>query len=179
MPPPFHARQEPILFNLRATAKLLRRLKATPAQPGETTTRLGDWYGNLFYVARQQFAMFTSQRSLLTVVLPAKEIHGLPAPLIDRLRWLLSELQVPPALTDRELAQMQTCIVTTTANRSVLGSMNDHTFAARLFLGASPPLSLAEVHHRLAEVPLKAIDYRFPSEIALALLTGADPMLLI
>jgi hypothetical protein len=119
-------------------------------------------------------SMFTSEPSLLTVVLPAKEIHPLPAAMIDRLRWLLGELKVPPVLIDRELAQMQTCTVTTTANRSVLGSMNDHTFAAKLFLGRIPPLSITEVHHRLAEVPLKAIDYRFPREIALDLLSGAD-----
>jgi hypothetical protein len=69
---------------------------------------------------------------------------------------------------------MQTCTVTTTASRSVLGSMNDHTFAAKLFLGWSPSLSLAEVHFRLAEVPLKAIGYRYPREVALDLLSGAD-----
>jgi hypothetical protein len=160
------------LFNLRATAKLLRRLKCAPAAAGAATTRLGDWYGNLFSVGRQQFALFTSERSLLSVVLPAKEIRPLPIALTDGLRWLLSDLGVPRALIDAELAQMESCVIAATSSRSVLGSMNDHTFAAKLFLSESPPLSLIEVHHRLAEVPLKAIGYRYPREVALDLLSA-------
>jgi hypothetical protein len=162
------------LFNLRATAKLLRRLKCAPAAAGEATTRLGDWYGNLFSVGRQQFAMFTSERSLLSVVLPAKEIHPLPTALTERLHRLLSDLGVPRALIDDELAQMQPCIITATASRSVLGSMNDFTFAAKIYLGASPPLSLAEIHLRLAETPMKPLGYRYPREVALDLLSGAN-----
>jgi hypothetical protein len=118
--------------------------------------------------------MFTSERSLLTVVLLAKEIRPLPVTLTDRLRWLLRELKVPTALINDELAQMHTCRIAATANRSVLGSMNDHIFAAKLFLSESPPLSLIEVHHRLAEVPLKAIDYCYPREVALDLLAGPN-----
>lgn len=162
------------MFNLRATAKLLHRLKCAPAAAGEATTRLGDWYGNLFSVGRQQFAMFTSDRSLLTVVLPVKEIRPLPITLTDRLRWLLRELKVPTALINDELAQMHTSIITTTASRSVLGSMSDHTFAAKILLGESPPVSLTELHRRLAEVPLKATGYRYPREVALNLLSGTN-----
>jgi hypothetical protein len=62
---------------------------------GKLLTRLGDWYGNLFSVIRQQFALFTSERSLLSVVLPAKEIRPLPGALTDALRRLLSDLEVP------------------------------------------------------------------------------------
>ncbi len=160
------------MFNLRATAKLLRRLKSAPVAAVESTTRLGNWYGSLFNVGRQQFAMFTSERSLLTVVLPAKEIRPLPTTLTDRLRWLLRELEVPTQLINDELAQMHTCTITKTASRSVLGSMNDHTFAAKFLLGEPHFISVVELHRRLAEVPLKAIGYSFPREVALELLSG-------
>ena len=162
------------MFNLRATSKLLRRLKSAPTTAVEPTTRLGDWYANYFNVGRQQFAVFTSERSLLTVVLPVKEIRPLPITLTDRLRWLLRELEVPTALINEELVQMHTCTITTTANRSVLGSMNDHTFAAQFFLGQSPSISIVELHRHLAEVPLKAIGYRYPRDVALDLLSGAN-----
>jgi hypothetical protein len=162
------------LFNLRATTKLLSRLKSVPAAAVEPTTRLGDWYANLFNVGRQQFAMFTSDRSLLTVVLPAKEIRPLPMTLTDRLLWLLRELEVPTALINDELAQMHTCTITTTASRSVLGSMHDHTMAAKIIVGESPTASLVEFHRYLAKVPLKAIGYRYPRDVALNLLSGAS-----
>lgn len=162
------------MFNLRATTKLLSRLKTAPAAAVASTTRLGDWYANLFNVGRQQFAMLTSDRSLLTVVLPVKEMQPLPVTLTDRLRWLLRELEVPTELINDELAQMHTCTITTTASRSVLGSMNDHVFAVKLFLNASPPHSFSEIHRELAETPLSAIDYRYPREVALELLAGQN-----
>jgi len=161
------------MFNVRATTKLLSRLTIAPAVAVEPTTRLGDWYANLFNVGRQQFAMFTSDRSLLTVVLPVKEIKPLPITLTDRLRWLLRELKIPRELINDELSQMHTCTITTTASRSVLGSMNDHVFAVKFFLNRSPALSFVEIHRHLAETPLKAIDYRFPCDVALNLLSGA------
>jgi len=160
------------LFNFRVTAKLIRRLKCAPAAAGEATTRLGDWYGNLFSVGRQQFAMFTSDRSLLSVVIPAKEIHPLPAALNDVLGRLLQDLDAPRALIDGELSRMQECVFAATASRSVLGSMNDFTFMAKYYLRESPFLAPAEIQRRLAEAPMKALDYRFPREVALALLSG-------
>jgi hypothetical protein len=159
------------MFNLRATAKLLRRLKCAPAEAGDTTTRLGDWYGNLFSVGRQQFAMFTSERSLLSVVLPAKEIRPLPTALINGLRWLLDDLRVPRALIDDELARMDPCVIAATSSRSAVTSMNDFVIRAKQQLGKSPPVSLAELHRRLAEMPMKPLGYRFPCEVALDLLS--------
>src|SRR6187401_755292 len=105
-----------LLFNIRATAKLLKRLKSVPEAAAEPTTRLGDWYASYFNVGRQQFAMFTSDRSLLAVVLPAKEMKPLPVTLTDRLRWLLRDLKVSTELINDELAQMHTCTITTTAS---------------------------------------------------------------
>jgi len=52
--------------------------------------------------------------------------------------------------------------------------MNDFTIAAKHDLGDSPPLSLAKISLRLAQTPMKVLDYRFPCEVALDLLTCAD-----
>lgn len=160
------------LFNLRATNKLLSRLKTAPAAAVEPITRLGDWYASYFNVGRQQFAMFVSDRSLLAVVLPVKEMKPLPVTLTDRLRWLLRDLNVPTELINDELAQMHTCTITTTASRSVLGSMNDHVAAVKFCLNCSATPSIVEIHRKLAGTPLKAIDYRFPREVAIELLAG-------
>lgn len=159
------------MFNLRCTAKLLGKLKCEAGAEAAATTRLGDWYGNLFRVGRQEYAIFTSERSLLTVILPPGEIAMLPQRLSDAVRRLLTDLQVAPALIDAEIEQMQGFAVTKTANRSVLGSVNDLAFHAKFDLGELG-LSLAETHERLAKMPLKAIGYRYPIDAALELLPG-------
>ena len=39
---------------LRCTARLQERLKLPKlAEPGPSTTALGDWYGNVFHIGRQ------------------------------------------------------------------------------------------------------------------------------
>jgi hypothetical protein len=59
---------------LRCTQKLLVRLKQTGELPAaESTTRLGDWYGNILQLGRRQHLLFISERSRLPVVLPITE----------------------------------------------------------------------------------------------------------
>lgn len=49
---------------LRCTQKLLARLKQTDNLPAvESTTRLGDWYGNVLQLGRRQHLLFISERS--------------------------------------------------------------------------------------------------------------------
>ena len=56
---------------LRCTQKLLVRLKQVgDLPPVESTTRLGDWYGNILRIGRRQHLLFISEQSRLPVVLP-------------------------------------------------------------------------------------------------------------
>ena len=59
---------------LRCTQKLLVRLKQVgDLPPVESTTRLGDWYGNILQIGRRQHLLFISERSRLPVVIPIRE----------------------------------------------------------------------------------------------------------
>ena len=59
---------------LRCTQKLLARLKqADNLADVESTTRLGDWYGNILQLGRRQHLLFISERSRLPVVIPIRE----------------------------------------------------------------------------------------------------------
>ena len=59
---------------LRCTQKLLVRLKQTGDLPlVESTTRLGDWYGNILRIGRCQHLLFISEGSRLAVVIPLRE----------------------------------------------------------------------------------------------------------
>ena len=55
---------------LRCTHKLLLRLKraGVPASV-ESTTRLGDWYGNILRIGRRLHLVFISERSRFPVVI--------------------------------------------------------------------------------------------------------------
>ena len=59
---------------LRCTLKLRVRLKQAGDEPAvESTTRLGDWYGNVLRIGRPQHLLFISERSRLPLVLPITE----------------------------------------------------------------------------------------------------------
>ena len=63
---------------LRCTQKLLVRLKQAGDLPAvESTTRLGDWYGNILRIGRRQHLLFISERSRLPVVFPISEAKRL------------------------------------------------------------------------------------------------------
>ena len=65
---------------LRCTQKLLARLKQADNLPAvESTTRLGDWYGNILQLGRRQHLLFISERSRLPVVIPIREGKRLAA----------------------------------------------------------------------------------------------------
>src|SRR4051794_20071287 len=59
---------------LRCTRKLLVRLRlVADLRPVESTTKLGDWYGNVFQIGRRQHLLFISEQSRLPVVLRITE----------------------------------------------------------------------------------------------------------
>ncbi len=166
------------MFTLRCTRPLLKRLGSlTPAGTGPepvTTTRLGDWYANRLNIGRHRLVLCTSELSLLSVVVPAKNLPGLPERLAESLAWLLRGLGVPPELAAAELGEMQAVRFDKTKNRSVLGSMNDFAFHAdAYFRGAESVAYLSELDRELAEIPAGPLDYQLPADRARELLVGA------
>ena len=121
MPPSFAA-----VFVLRCTQKLLDRLNATPEpEPARPDTVLGDWYANLIRVGRIQVVLAVSERSLLPVVVPARDGRSLVQRLSETLGLMLSAVGVPPEDAIAERGAMQRWAIGKTANRRVLGSLND------------------------------------------------------
>jgi hypothetical protein len=69
-----------LMLVLRCTQKLLVRLNQVGDLPSvESTTRLGDWYGNILRIGRRQHLLFISERSRLPVVLPIRDAKLLAA----------------------------------------------------------------------------------------------------
>ena len=139
---------------LRCTAKLQKRLRLPKlGDQGPSTTALGDWYGNVFHVGRQPMLILTSEKSLLSVVLPARELDALQATFSKALMKLLLRIGIPAVAVERELAQMNEIAYGPTRNRSVLGTMNDAVMIIKYVARDRPELCLKDFEDDIAKTP--------------------------
>ncbi|MDP1826591.1 MAG: hypothetical protein Q8L48_25195 [Archangium sp.] len=121
----------PAMFSLHCTARLLKVLRAPTAisELPAPTTRLGNWYANLLPLRRRPVVLCMSERSLLSVLLPAGVRGNIPRHLADELGTLLSVLGIPSELIEQERFAMAQSVYAKTSSRSVLGAMNEFAFA--------------------------------------------------
>src|SRR6202158_5205177 len=140
------------MMTLRCTQNLLRRLDVTH-KPVASTTVLGDWYANILFSRPHQLVLCVSERSLLPVVLLAKETQTLASRLVGATCDVLQRLGVAPSQIERELLEMQSFAYSRTQNRRVLGSLNDFIFQLSWYVHHSPEKSLLDQSLHLAETP--------------------------
>lgn len=149
---------------IRCTRKLLRRLPVT-ADPPASTTLLGDWYANILFSRPQQLLVCVSERTLLPIVLPAKESQTLVPRLALAVGDVLLQLGVNSKLIEAEQNEMRTFAYARTQNRRVLGSLNDFMFMLTHDLNARPNASLTEHSLHLARTPCTPIGHRSPDRV--------------
>ena len=82
-------------MSLRCTRRLLKKLKVTPREVlPEPTNRLGDWYANVLNIERHRLVLATSERCLLSVVVPIKDGPKLRERIQDAVFDLLIRIEV-------------------------------------------------------------------------------------
>ena len=92
---------------VRCTERLLFRLKQFDGEPPEvSTTRLGDWYGNLLRVGQRHALLFIAERSRLPVLLPVRAADRLQKALPAAVGDMLNAVGVPHQAIEQELAHM-------------------------------------------------------------------------
>src|SRR5579864_3229049 len=117
---------------LRCTRRLLARLKQTgDLRAVESTTRLGDWYGNVIRIGRRQHLLFISERSRLPVVIPIRQAKRLGTVFPDAVCETLSIVGVAARDIADERIRMSEIAFGRTMNRSLLGTLNDFAFTAQ------------------------------------------------
>ena len=152
------------VFTLRCTGKLLRRLGTSPSASVELpTTVLGDWYATLIQAPRLQVVLVVSERTLLPVVVPAREARTLLPRFRVALAAMLIKLDVRPSVVEREMHAMDSVAVGKTRSRTVLGSMND--FIRMSKVDPWPPSSLEEFSLELACAPCGPIGMKSPDSL--------------
>jgi hypothetical protein len=140
---------------VRATRKLLQRLGRTPVADGEdSTTLLGDWYATLLPWPPRQLALLVNERTLLPVLLPLAPAATLLDRLPDHVSEVLHAHRAPERLIAAETQHMRPGRVAPTANRSIVGSMNEFAYLADVYRSDYPAgPDLLELSLRLSTVP--------------------------
>jgi hypothetical protein len=136
-----------------------------------STTALGDWFVRPLNVGRHRLLLCASAPSLLSVIVPAKDLVGLPGRLATALAEVLKALGIPNAQIEGELRAMDDYHLAKTNSRTVLGSMTDFIRMAdwHIYEGPQPP-DLLGTALELAEAPCGPINYDRPKDVARALL---------
>jgi hypothetical protein len=139
---------------VRATKKLRQRLGAAAPYDGEPSTALlGDWYATLLPWRPQQLILLVNEQTLLPVVMPLAPGATAPARIGPEIAAALATHRAPSTVIDSELSQMRDCRFGPTANRSVVGIMNEFAYLADVYRRSDSSRSLAELGQKLAETP--------------------------
>ena len=144
------------MYTLRFTRSLLALVDEADGQAprpvATTTTRLGDWYVAPLTAAGRDLLLCTSDRSLLSVVLPIEDLEDLPERLAVAVVGVLHRLEVPRTAVAREIDAMTSGDVGLASDRAVVAGMRALARRARTWLEAEDgPVDVAELYTHLGE----------------------------
>jgi hypothetical protein len=151
-----HGRENGAMYTVHATKKLLDRVKWPAKLPViEPSTELGNWYGTVLFW-RPQLVLLVNERTLFPVLMPLAPASTL----IDRFPEFLCHTLEAHGVTS-EFIQAETSAMSEgryakTANRSVVGIMNEFSYlaeASRAHRGTTDPVTLAIL---LSQTPFRS-----------------------
>jgi hypothetical protein len=141
------------MFVIHGTKKLRDRMRSGAAFADETsTTALGNWYATVLFW-RPQVALFVNEGTLLPVFLPFAPANNVVERFVVELGVQLLAHGADPGFVDAEALEMHAWRLTNTANRSVVGIMNEFAFLGEVHSQDGPLLSLRELSLRVSETP--------------------------
>jgi hypothetical protein len=153
------------MYSLHCTKKLLERIKPTIATSlPPPTTALGNWYATaLFWTP--QLALLVNEQTLLPVLMSLAPASTLSARFPGELAAVLGRHGVNRAVIERETAAMADVAFTKTANRSVVGIMNEFAFLAEGYREYQETADLMILSMRLGDTPCSPIKYESPARL--------------
>jgi len=152
------------MYTLHCTAKLRERLKRPLSDATPPSTALGDWYATALFW-RPRLALLVNERTLLPVLMPLAPAATLLQRIAPAVAEVLQMHGVGQDFIEREVAAMAEVRVAKTANRSVVGTMNEFSLEAEVYRdhrGLADPPRLAM---RLADMPCGAIRGNSPARL--------------
>lgn len=129
---------------------------AEPAKPSDTA--LGDWFVTRLVVDRRPLLLLVSSKSLLAVLVPARNVRALPDELAAVIGGRLRRLAVREELIREEVAAMTPVVIAPTNDRSVTGRVVDcvKDIPYSLEISGCDDTTRPFVEARLAETPCHA-----------------------
>ena len=162
------------MLTIHCTRKLLKLLGAAAiVNPPSPTNRLGNWYAKVVLVRHVPLIVCISERSLLPVIVEARGASSFGARFRDAARSVLQGIGAGPDIVDREAREMRSFAIGVTANRRLLGSLNDLASLARFEIEDNRSIDLVTLAVKLAETPCAPLKYASPRIVSLALLRHA------
>jgi hypothetical protein len=140
------------MFTLHCTKKLLDGVQPEVAAPCNANTRLGNWYATALFW-KPQMALFVNERTLLPVMMPLAPAATLAKRFPAALKAMLQALYMPAEFITAKVAGMNDVVYAKTANRSVVGMMNEFAFLPEAFRDRGAPVDTLALSLRLAGVP--------------------------
>lgn len=153
------------MFHLHCTKKLLDRIKPEIAEPEQSDTALGNWYATAIFW-KPQVALLVSEQTLLPVLMPLTPAATLARRFPSQLALVLKEHGVPSEFIAQEVWRMDKVQYVKTANRSVVGILNEFVKQAEFWLAAyayekGDDDDLLAISAKLAETPCSPL-YKGP-----------------
>jgi hypothetical protein len=138
---------------VRATKKLLERIGPASVRDGEqSTARTGEWYATRL-AWRPDVVLLVNELTLLPVLIRLAPAAGVLSRAADQIPAVLAEYDAPAASVAEERQHMRDLRVGVTANRSVVGVMNEFSRLAGIYRGHESAPDLNDLAARLARTP--------------------------
>jgi len=153
------------MITLRCTQKLLKKFQIDgPTESGTSTNLLGDWYANIIYTRQGHYIVCVSEKSLLPIILSARDLNSFVPRFKDLITDVLLALGIPNKSVVGEIIQMYPFFYGRTKSRIILGTLNDFTKDLKFML---PQNDYSELEWSLyfAETPCGPLDYKNPIEV--------------
>jgi hypothetical protein len=168
------------VYALHLTRALLEQFDPADPEddPGKVrpTTRLGDWYVMPIDAGGRHLLLCTSEKSLLSVVLPADHLDELPEQLVTALVGVLHRLGAPRESIVAEVDAMTSGRVGPARSGSTLGAMRGLAARVGRWLAATPgEVDVAALYGDLALYRNRALGAQTAGERALDLLRVPAP----
>lgn len=165
------------MFTIHATKKLRDRVKVPLTDPVEPpSTALGNWYATALFW-KPQVALFVNEATLVPVLVPLAPAKTLAERFPEHLGAVLDALGTDPRFVAAEVAATVDAQWAKTANRSVVGIMNEFSFLAEVDQAHERSEDLVSMALRLAGTPCSPLYKRhsFPDKELAALVATHLP----
>lgn len=163
------------MYTIHATQKLRDRVKPSLAESiADPSTALGNWYATALFW-KPQVALFVNEVTLVPVLMPLAPAKSLADRFPEHLAAVLDALGTDPRFVASEVAAMSGAQWAKTANRSVVGIMNE--FLAEADRAHARSDDLVSLAVRLAGTPCSPLcrSHSFPDCELAALVASHVP----